>query len=285
MGDPEPSGAEERRARIAQLVEERGFVAVADLSGLLGVSSVTVRTDLDALGARGVVTRIRGGAMPARALAAPERPFEEAEREAAAAKAAIAADAVRLIAPGMSILLDVGTTAAAVARELLRRDDLHDVTVITNGLAIALSLEPAVPRLQVVVTGGTLRPLQHSLVAPLGGLLLDHIHADLAFIGCNGVDVDAGITNVNLPEADIKRAMIGAAAEVVVLADGAKIGRARLGKIASIADVDVIITDPSAPSETLERLESLGGPRIVVATPNACSQDASPRSRRSLHAG
>jgi len=285
VGDPEPSGAEERRARIAQLVEERGFVAVADLSGLLGVSSVTVRTDLDALGARGVVTRIRGGAMPARALAAPERPFEEAEREAAAAKAAIAADAVRLIAPGMSILLDVGTTAAAVARELLRRDDLHDVTVITNGLAIALSLEPAVPRLQVVVTGGTLRPLQHSLVAPLGGLLLDHIHADLAFIGCNGVDVDAGITNVNLPEADIKRAMIGAAAEVVVLADGAKIGRARLGKIASIADVDVIITDPSAPSETLERLESLGGPRIVVATPSARSQDASPRSRRSLHAG
>lgn len=266
MPESEPSGAEDRRGRIVQLVEERGFVAVAELSDLFGVSSVTVRTDLDALGERGVVRRIRGGAMRAQAVASLERPFEETQREAAAAKAAIAAEAVRLISPGMSILLDVGTTAAAIARELLRRDDLRDVTVITSGLAIALSLEPAVPRLQVVVTGGTLRPLQHSLVAPLGGLLLDHIHADLAFIGCNGVDADAGITNLNLPEADIKRAMIRAASEVVVVADGGKIGCARLGKIASAADVDLIITDPSAPAEALARLTALDGPRVVVAT-------------------
>lgn len=267
MVESEPNGAEDRRDRIARLVEERGFAAVAELSDLLGVSSVTVRTDLDALGERGVVRRIRGGAMPAHAVASPERPFEETQREAAVAKAAIAAEAVRLVSSGMSILLDVGTTAAGIARELLRRDDLHGVTVITNGLAVALSLEPAVPRLQVVVTGGTLRPLQHSLVAPLAGLLLDHIHADLAFIGCNGVDADAGITNLNLPEADTKRAMIRAASQVVVVADGAKIGCVRLGKIASAADVDLIITDPSAPAEALERLVALGGPRIVVATP------------------
>ncbi|SFC34490.1 transcriptional regulator, DeoR family [Nocardioides terrae] len=265
MVEPEQNPAEERRERIATLVGSRGFIGVTELSDLLGVSSVTVRADLDSLVGRGVVRRIRGGAMPIDPQALAERSFEETETESADAKAAIAAEAVRLIAPGMSVLLDVGTTAACVARELLRREDLHDVTVITNGLAIALSLEPAVPRLQVVVTGGTLRPLQHSLVAPLGGLLLEHIHADLALIGCNGVDAVAGITNVNLPEADIKRAMIGAASEVVVIADGSKVGRSRLGKIASVTDVHAIVTDASAPAGPLEELVALRGPRVVVA--------------------
>ncbi|MCW2933263.1 MAG: DeoR/GlpR transcriptional regulator, partial [Actinomycetia bacterium] len=87
-----------------------------------------------------------------------ERSFEEAAVEAAEAKARIAAAAVDLLESGMSLLLDVGTTAAAVARELLRRDRLRELTVITNGLSIALLLEAAIPRLQVVVTGGTLRP-------------------------------------------------------------------------------------------------------------------------------
>jgi DeoR/GlpR family transcriptional regulator of sugar metabolism len=265
VAESEQNTADGRRDRIATLVQSRGFIGVTELSHLLGVSSVTVRTDLDALMGRGILHRIRGGAMSIDPRALAERSFEETQMEAAAAKAAIAAEAVGLVASGMSVLLDVGTTAACVARELLRRDDLHDVTIITNGLAIALSLEPALPRLQVIVTGGTLRPLQHSLVAPLGGLLLGQIRADLALIGCNGVDAAAGITNVNLPEADVKRAMIAAASEVAVIADGSKIGRSRLGKIASVGEVDTIITDPSAPIAALEEIIALDGPRVVVA--------------------
>jgi len=63
----------------------------------------------------------------------------------------------------------------------------------------------------VIVTGGTLRRLQHSLVDPMAALLLERMHADLAFIGCNGVDVAHGVTNVNLPEAEVKRRMVAAA--------------------------------------------------------------------------
>lgn len=248
------------------MVEDRGFFAVSELSDLVGVSSVTIRTDLDALADRGVLRRIRGGAMAVGARASPERSFEEQQMEAAGAKAAIATEALRLIRPGMSVLLDVGTTAACVAKELVAHSALHDVTVITNGLTIALALERAVPRLQVIVTGGSLRPLQHSLVAPLGGLLLEHVHADLALIGCNGVDATAGVTNVNLPEADIKRAMIAAADEVVVLADGSKIGRRRLGKIASMAAVDTVITDSTAPEAAVQDLVALDGPRVVVTS-------------------
>ncbi len=255
----------ERRDRVRALIEERAFASVAELSAEFGVSAVTVRNDLDALEAEGGVRRIRGGAMPFDAARLRERPFEEAAVEAASAKARIAAAAADLLEPGMSVFLDVGTTAAAVARELLRRDGLRELTVITSGLSIALLLEAAVPRLQVVVTGGTLRPLQHSLVAPLADQVLRLLHADLALIGCNGVDAVAGVTNINLPEAEVKAAMIAAAARAVVIADGSKIGRVQLGHVADATAVDVLITDQSAPAAALAELRALDGPRIVLA--------------------
>src|ERR1700722_1902389 len=264
-GETQLPGAAARRDRMRTLIEERAFARVAELSRELGVSAVTVRSDLDALEAQGAIRRIRGGAMPLDAARLRERSFEEAAAEAAPAKARIAAAAVDLLEPGMSLLLDVGTTAAAVARELLRRDGPQELTVITSGLSIALLLEAAIPRLQVIVTGGTLLPLQHSLVAPLAGLMLSRVHADLALIGCNGVDAEAGVTNVNLPEAEVKAAMISAAARTVVIADGSKIGRVHLGHVTDAAAVDILITDPSAPQTALAELRSLGGPRIVVA--------------------
>jgi DeoR family transcriptional regulator of aga operon len=263
--DPDALGTDERRDRILALVESSGFARVVDLSAAFGVSTVTVRSDLDALAERGAVRRIRGGAMATDGAALRERPFEEVQVEAVAEKAKIATAAVDLIDPGMRVILDVGTTAAAIAQELLRSEQLTDVTVITSGLSIALMLEPAIPRLQVIVSGGALRPLQHTLVSPLGTVVLQQVHADIAFIGCNGIDAVAGVTNVNLPEAEIKRAMIASAAEVVVVADGSKVGRARLGMIAPATDVDMLITDASAPRSALDELRALDGPHVVVA--------------------
>lgn len=260
------SRAEERRSSIADSVEARGFVPVTEISQAYGVSTVTVRADLDALESRGRLRRIRGGAMAAGPRAVPERSFEETRMEATEAKVAIAAAAVSLLRPGMSVLLDVGTTTSRIAEELLRREDLHDITVITSGLSIALALEPAVPRLRVIVTGGTLRPLQHSLVAPLATVMFEHLHADIAFLGCNGVDALAGITNVNLPEAEVKRVMIRTASHVVVVADGSKFGQVHLGRVVPAAQVDTIITDASAPADALEELRVLDGPKIVLAS-------------------
>jgi DeoR family transcriptional regulator of aga operon len=258
-------GTVERRGRMRALIEGRAFARVAELSQEFGVSAVTVRTDLDSLEAEGGIRRIRGGAMPIDAARLRERSFEEAAVQAAEAKARIAAAAVDLLEPGMSVLLDVGTTAAAVAREVVRRDGLRELTVITNGLSIALLLEAAIPRVQVVVTGGTLRPLQHSLVAPLAGHVLGRISADLALIGCNGVGAETGVTNINLPEAEVKAAMIAVAARTVVIADGSKIGRVHLGRVADAAAVDVLITDPTAPPAALAELCALDTPRIIVA--------------------
>ena len=131
------------------------------------------------------------------------------------------------MADGDTVLLHVGTTTTAIARALVARADLRDVTVVTNGLTVALVLERAWPRISVVVTGGTLRPLQHSLVNPLGTVLLDGLNASIAFIGCNGVDGAGGVTNVNLPEAEVKRAMLLSARRPVVVADGSSSARSR----------------------------------------------------------
>jgi DeoR family transcriptional regulator, aga operon transcriptional repressor len=245
--------AEMRREHILAFVRARDFVRVSDLSARFHVSEVTVRGDLDVLAERGHIRRIRGGAMP-RSLPQPERPFEEMQTTHVPEKAIIGRMAASLISSGETIILDVGTTTTAIARALVVREDLHDVVVFTNAINIALELEPAIPRFTVVVIGGTLRPMQHSLVDPLGGLMLERINAHTVFLGCNGIDPKGGITNINLPEAEIKRRMLLSARRRVVVADGSKVGDIELAYLCNVDEVDLLITDSSADPAVLSAL-------------------------------
>lgn len=246
--------AELRRERIRSLVRDREFVRVADMSALFGLSEVTIRSDLDWLAERGELQRVHGGAIVRQPGSRRERSFEEASGAGAAEKEAIGRAAAALVSSGETIILDVGTTTTAVARELARRQDLSDVVVITSGVTIALELEPAIPRLSVVVTGGTLRPLQHSLVDPMPGDVLEQVNAATAFIGCSGVHPDEGVTNVNLPEASVKRRMVDAAQRCVIVADGSKIGNISVVRFADLDSVDHVVTGSSAPEEVLAEL-------------------------------
>jgi DeoR family transcriptional regulator of aga operon len=230
-----------RRERIVALVEEQGFARVTELRDRFGISEVTARADLDALAKTLSVQRIHGGAIAASHPPAPEQPFEQSSLAAAAQKRSIGIAAASLVQSGEAIVLDVGTTTSEIATALIARADLHDVVVITNALNVAVALESAIPRFTVIVTGGTLRPLQHSLVDPLAGAVIEHIHADIAFVGCSGVDVKAGITNVNLPDAD-----------------GSKLGVAHHSRVAPIADVDCLITNSDADAATVAQLERAG---------------------------
>jgi DeoR family transcriptional regulator, aga operon transcriptional repressor len=254
-GHPVP--ARLRRDRMLALVHERDCVRVSELADRFDVSEVTVRSDLDALAARGGLRRVRGGAVP-RGTTPVERPFEGSEVAAAAEKRAIARTAATMVRSGDTIILDVGTTTTAIAQALADRRELSDVTVFTSSLTIAMALEAASPELTVVVTGGTLRPKQHSLVEPLAGLVLASIHAGTAFVGCNGVDVDAGITNVNLPETDIKRKIIAAAQRRVVCADASKLGRVALAHVCELDDVDLLLTDRNADPQIVAALRETG---------------------------
>jgi DeoR family transcriptional regulator of aga operon len=254
-----------RRERIAALVEQQGFVRVTDLRDRFGISEVTLRGDLDALADASVVQRIHGGAIAGGAVRT-EQPFEKVSLAGAAEKRAIGIAAAALVSSGQSIILDVGTTTSAIASALIARTDLRDVEIITNALNIAVAFEATIPRFSVIVTGGTLRPLQHSLVDPLAGAVLDHIHADIAFIGCSGVDADTGITNVNLPEADVKRRMIAAASRRIVVADGSKLGQRHHSRVVPLAGVDALLTDAGADAREVQALERAGLPVLRAAS-------------------
>jgi DeoR family transcriptional regulator of aga operon len=103
-----------------------------------------------------------------------------------------------------------------------------------------------------------LRPLQHSLVDPLGALVLDKIHATRVFLGCNGIPPEAGVTNVNLPEADIKQRMLHGAGWRAVVADGSKLGRVELAHLCAASDLDLLITGSSANPDVVARLTECG---------------------------
>ena len=237
-------------------MQQNEFLRVIELGERFGVSEVTVRADLDALAALGEVRRVHGGAM---LISNPraERSFEDSATSHAEEKAAIARAAAALVSNGDVVALDVGTTTTALATALGAREDLTAATVVTNGLNIALELERAAPRITVVVTGGTLRPLQHSLVNPLATMVLSTINPDIAFVGCNGVDPVRGVTNVNLPEAEVKRQMLSAARRRVIIADGSKLGQVAAVHLCPVADVDLVVTACWAPPAVVAELERL----------------------------
>ncbi|RYV50078.1 DeoR/GlpR transcriptional regulator [Pengzhenrongella frigida] len=243
---------------MLEMITDRQFVRVAELSDAFGISDVTVRADLDALDHSQVVRRVRGGAMARSRGIRPERSFEESLTAQAAEKKLIGESAAALVTSGMSVIIDVGTTTAAIGQALGARTDLEQVTVITNGLKVALDLETSHSDITVIVTGGTLRRLQHSLVDPMATLLLERLHADLAFIGCNGVDVIHGVTNLNLPETEIKRRMIAAAERTIVVADGSKIGQAHLIRVADLSEIASVLTGPSASAGSVAELRRAG---------------------------
>lgn len=245
----------ERRQELDRLVTQRGFVRVTDASIELGVSEVTVRGDLSALERRGRVTRVHGGAMP---TGAAEPTLESALDRNRAAKVAIGRASATLVSNGDSIYVDAGSTSMALALALVDRHDLHDVVVVTSALTIALALEPAIPRLTVIVTGGTLRPLQHSLVSPFATPMLDTLNLDIAFIGCNGVHPIEGVTNINLAEAEIKSRVRGRSRRGILLADATKLGRTALAAIGGASDFDTLVTAGAASGTVLDDLRAAG---------------------------
>ncbi|GEM83084.1 DeoR/GlpR family DNA-binding transcription regulator [Meiothermus hypogaeus] len=243
-----------RHQEILEMLRRDGRLQVRQLAEHFGVSTVTIRTDLEYLEQQSLLRRTRGGAVPAETKRF-ELPLEETRQVHAREKESIGGYAAGLVRDGETIILDVGSTTTELAKAL--SPSLRNVVVITSGLNIALLLESH-PGITVIVTGGTLRPLQHSLVNPYGSLLLREINADKVFLGCNGVHPDKGFTNTNLQEAEIKRAMMEAARETIVLADHSKIMQVAAARIGPLGAADLLITDSKAKKEDLEALRNKG---------------------------
>ncbi|MCL2780245.1 MAG: DeoR/GlpR family DNA-binding transcription regulator [Actinomycetia bacterium] len=243
-----------------------------DLATRFDVSEVTIRHDLDLLSQAGKIRRVRGGTI-ALVRQAEEVPYEARSDTQRSGKAAIARCAMNMVGDNDTILLDVGTTTMLIAEEIVRRTDLEGLTVVTNGLNIALALEAACPRVQVVVTGGTLRPAQHSMVDPLAGFILQRLRASVAFIGADGIHRIHGVSTTNFPEAEMKRRLLAAANRRVVVADGLKFAQQALVKVCDLSDIDTVVScgdiDDGVLNEITKRVEVQLADRIGEPAPPA----------------
>ncbi|GAA2471189.1 DeoR/GlpR family DNA-binding transcription regulator [Terrabacter carboxydivorans] len=247
-----------RYARHRAITDELrdGAVSVQDLVVRLGVSAATIRRDLAELSDAGLVRRVHGGAAPLAGVEGPgevDRPYEEVADDAAADKQAIARRAAELVHDGDTVLLDIGTTTGALARELKGRP----ITVITPSLAVldALRGDPAV---DIVLLGGSLRRAYHSLVGPLTEEALRRVRASTVFLGTSGVDEHGWVLDTTSVEVPTKRLLLEASAHVVLLADRTKLPGQGSIRVCDFGAVSTLITNADPHHPTLEIARSRG---------------------------
>ncbi|MGY0020976.1 DeoR/GlpR family DNA-binding transcription regulator [Streptomyces sp. cg35] len=243
----------DRHGLIAQAVKESGSVTVQELAELTGASEMTIRRDLDALAAQGVLERVRGGARTL-LLRGEEPPFALRSREAVDAKRRIAAEVASLIADGETVLLDSGTTCLEVARLLRGRP----VTVMPLSLQAIHSLSDPPGTAALMVPGGRPRAAEGALTGPLALASLAALRFDTAVIGCCGLSAAEGLTAYDLDDAAVKKASIASARRVIVAADGTKLGHTAYAYVGPSADLHTLVTDTGAPAGEVSALEGAG---------------------------
>ena len=248
--------ADERQAEIARLVEDRGRARVTELAESFGVSSVTIRKDLDVLAEQGRVIRTHGGAIAPR-VRGQDLAYDVRDRMQQEEKAAIGRLAATRVNDGESIIVDASTTSLYLARELMQRTSGQSLTIVTN--SIRLATEMAVrPDISVLLMGGRVRGRSLSLVGQLGDGVLRRVNVQKAFVGSAGFTTQEGLTETTEEEAQIKRAMVAAAREVYALVDYSKWGRVASATFCRPEELTGVITDAGAPGDMVEGLQGMG---------------------------
>jgi DeoR/GlpR family transcriptional regulator of sugar metabolism len=237
---------EGRRELILRTLRKDGPAAVSSLAERLGVSQATIRRDLVQLDKEGRLSRVHGGAV---AAADTDDPFAEVALQNTAEKEAVAAHAAELVKDGEAVLLDIGTTAHRLARMLHGRS----LTVITSNLMVYEELKDD-SDIQIVLLGGIVRRSYHSLVGFLTEDNLRQVHADRLFLGASGIRAGGQVMDTTAVEVPLKRAMIAAADQVVLLADATKFPGTGIAKVCGPEDVDVVVTNAPADPTTLTAL-------------------------------
>ena len=255
--------ARERRARIAELVAESEEVEVSALARRFGVTDTSIRRDLLLLQGQGRLKRIHGGAI-APHLALRQGVFGTKIREHREEKGRIAAAAAELIHPGEVVLFDSGTTVALVPAHVapaLRAGS--SITAVTHSLPVIHEIG-AWEGPHLMALGGLFLPDYEAFVGPQTVASLKGLSADLAFLGCDGLTPEAGITTPHVLVAEIGATMAARARRIVALADSSKLGRYGFTTIVPLSQVDVLITDDGASVEQIATIRA-AGIEVIVA--------------------
>ena len=253
----------ERQSLIVEIVNREGSIQISDICNKFDVSDMTARRDLNELDRRGLIRRIHGGAITNYGRSY-EPPFQTRSTKNQEAKSAIGKKAAELIYDGDSIALDVGTTTLEIVHGLVGKRNL---TIITSSLQIAnlvvktLSLETDA---RLILTGGIVRPRELSMIGSIAERVFEEFHVDKAFIGIGGINIEAGLTEFNIEDAQTKKRLIKTARENIVVADGSKMGVTTFARVASLDAINKIVTDQSADNKMIESISKLGVEVIVA---------------------
>jgi DeoR/GlpR family transcriptional regulator of sugar metabolism len=214
---------------------------------------VTARADLDALSASGSVIRSHGGGIRP-LVKGPDYPLKVRESIRHDEKVRIARAAVQLIRPTQTVILCTGSTSLELASQI-RRSNLDQLTIITYALNVALQFADT-PQVSLVMIGGILRLVSNAFVGPQAEQMMGSLHADHLFLSTVGIDLEAGLTTLDILEAQLNSRMTRAAREVTVIADSSKFGHRSLSVSATLNQVHRIITDEDAPREMVSALRA-----------------------------
>lgn len=242
-----------RRRKILDWLQEEGSARVRELSAAFAVSEVTIRQDLERLEAEGHIVREHGGAyletvpQQVRAMSLQHLANMDAKRRIGRAAAALVDD-------GETIIVDSGSTTTEVAANLTSRQDL---TVITNGLNIALLLG-AVPSIAVHMPGGHFKAPTLSLTGERSADYFRGLFAQKLFLATAAISFEAGLTYPSLADLHVKRAMIRSAERVYLVADSSKIGRTSFSALGAIDLVHCLITDTGIADADRAAFEAAG---------------------------
>jgi DeoR/GlpR family transcriptional regulator of sugar metabolism len=244
--------AAERQLKIRQMLESRDFIDSETLCSELDTSESTVRRDLDALAQEGIVKRVYGGAVSVQSSLNHAFDYAVESVRFSDEKNSIAKLTAGLIEDGQTVILDGGSTVAAVAHELSSKS-LH---IVTNSLPIAESLE-SLRNIELTLTGGYLDTRLRVMLGPFCEQMLGAIRADAVIMGIGGIN-ESGLSNNNTLVVGSEQKMIKVASRVIIVADHTKFGRAGMIPVAPLTAVHTVVSDAELGSEYVALLRNNG---------------------------
>ncbi|MBN1590279.1 MAG: DeoR/GlpR transcriptional regulator [Pirellulales bacterium] len=250
---------ESRRTHIRRLVASRGKCSVEELSRELGVSGMTVRRDLRSLAEDGRLIRTHGGATLGE-RATFEFTFLERVNRNRREKTAIGRAAVELAQGCSTMMLDGSTTTLALARQLR---GVTGLTVVTTSLPAAAELQHE-PGIDVLLTGGYIRPASPDLTGSLTESNLEILHAEFAFLGADAIDGEGRVFTNPPDNSAVLLAMATSAKQVYIVADHTKLGKTTLRCFGQLGTWAGLITDEGSDREYVQRLRD-EGVHVIVA--------------------
>lgn len=260
--------AHERRHLIVELLRKQPGVRVSEMADIFNVSEGTVRNDLNALVAKGRLTRFHGGAILRENDEFRNTSFSVRHQARAAEKILIARQAAELVNDGDSVLLDASSTVYYLSLAIQERQRLR---VVTNGLDSARLLAKN-PSNSVFLIGGILHQDGSSVTGLVSEQIIRELHTQKAFVSCSGFSLERGMTEVHFEEAQLKRKAIESTAQLIALIDSSKFGKEDLTSFANARQITRLFTDPGLSPDWAACLDQAGIAHTICESRVAASR-------------